>query len=33
MALTVRMEDRREKETEKLMMKLTFTEYHLLSAG
>ena len=28
MALTVRMEDRREKETEKLMMKLTFTEPH-----
>jgi len=34
MALTVQMEDRREKETEKLiMMKLTSTEYHLLSTG
>ena len=34
MALTVQMEDRREKETEKLiMMKLKSTEYHLLSTG
>lgn len=34
MALTVQMEDRRERETEKLtMMKLTFTENHLLSTG